>query len=170
MSSSSPVLKEAFLQLLREYERLLYKVCGYYATNPEDKKDLYQEIVLQCWHAFPRFRAEAQASTWLYRIALNTAITHKRKENKRIPTVYTEKEFDVPEQLFSRADQEQYALMQRLIQELPSLEKALVLLYFEDRPHAEIAEIMGISVSNVGTRLARIREKLKRNAQNIHQA
>jgi RNA polymerase sigma-70 factor (ECF subfamily) len=170
MSQSSPALKEAFLQLLREQERLLYKVCGYYATHPEDKKDLYQEIVLQCWHAFPRFRSEARASTWLYRIALNTAITHKRKEHKRIRPVITEQEFDVPEDLFSRADQEQYTLMQQMISALPPLERALLLLYFEDRPYTEIAEIMGISVSNVGTRLARIREKLKRNAQTISQS
>lgn len=150
---------QAFTDMLRQYEALIYKVCNLYADDTEDKKDLFQEIVLQAWTAYPRFRKESAISTWLYRIALNTAITRKRRERKHatLPEADIEDKFDL-------AYTEEYKILHRMIGTLPPLDKALVLLYMEDRSHQEIADIMGISISNVGTRLGRIKEKLRKQA------
>lgn len=156
-----------FTQLLREHERLVYKVSGLYTTDAEDRKDLFQEIVLQAWMSYPKFNREAKVSTWLYRVALNTAISHKRKQHKHIkgaedllPALHAE---DTKHIEYS----EEYKIMQRLIAELPSLEKALVLLYLEDHSYREIADILGVSESNVGTRLNRVKEKMKRQARTL---
>lgn len=151
--------------MIRENEKLIFKISHCYAAGTADREDLYQEIVLQCWKAWPRFCGLSKEGTWLYRIALNTAITHQRKESRR-PRVSG---LDMPLALqtpddHTGIDQEQAMLMYRMIAGMLPLERALLLLYFEDRPHAEIAEIMGISVSNVATRLGRIRNKLKQQA------
>ncbi|MBS1779604.1 MAG: RNA polymerase sigma factor [Bacteroidetes bacterium] len=155
--------KEEFLAVLRQFESLIYKVCNMYASNTEDLKDLFQEIILQAWTAYPRFRGESAVSTWLYRVALNTAITHKRKQKNRPDTTGS-----LPADLEDNTHPiltEEYKIMQQLIGLLPPLDKALVLLYMEDRSHAEIAEIMGISISNVGTKIARIKERLRKKAE-----
>jgi RNA polymerase sigma-70 factor (ECF subfamily) len=151
--------------MIQANERLVYKVCNLYAVDTEDTKDLFQEIVLQAWSAYPRFRHESGISTWLYRVALNTAITHKRKHNKnRAVTVPDFPEHHIEDRM-QPPYAEEYKILQRLIGTLPPLDKALVLLYMEDRPHQEIADILGISLSNVGTKLGRIKDKLKKQAQ-----
>lgn len=156
------LLTETFISIIREHERLIYKVCSLYAGNPEDKNDLYQEIILQAWKAFPRFKAQAKVSTWLYRVALNTAISTTRKQ--KIKHHYEESLLlNFPDPM--SGDDEQYKLLYSAISQLPELERALVLLYLEDKAHAEIAEIMGISVSNVGTKLTRIKDKMKKIIQ-----
>jgi RNA polymerase sigma-70 factor (ECF subfamily) len=155
---------EQFLVLIREQERLIYKVCSIYSTDTEDRKDLFQEIILQAWTAFPRFQNASKISTWLYRVALNTAINHERKSKKKLTIPFPGLLNNIEDRL-TPGYVEEYKILQQLIATLPALEKALILLYFEDRPHQEIAEIMGISVSNVGTRLGRIKDKLKKLAQ-----
>lgn len=155
--------KPEFLAMLRQFEPLIYKVCNLYTRDPEDLKDLFQEIILQAWSAYPRFRNESAAGTWLYRVALNTAITHKRKQKNK-PQLSNELPIDI-EDKNQNSLTEEYKLMQQLIAALPALDKALVLLYMEDRSHAEIADIMGISISNVGTRIARIKERLRKKAE-----
>lgn len=153
-----------FTAMLQQHERLVYKVCGIYCTDNEDLKDLFQEIVLQAWTAYPRFRNTAKVSTWLYRVALNTAITHKRKQKKHATLPATDNLHELADTMPS-AYTEEYKILQQLIGGLPSLEKALVLLYLEDRSYQEIADIMGMSVTNVGTKLGRIKDKLKKQAQ-----
>lgn len=155
-------ITETFINIIREHERLIYKVCSLYTTGSEDKNDLYQEIILQAWKAYPRFKGQAKVSTWLYRVALNTAISTTRK--KRIKHHYEEHILlNFPDPM--TGDDEQYKLLYNAISLLPELERALVLLYLEDKAYSEIAEIMGISVSNVGTKLARIKEKMKKIIQ-----
>jgi len=154
-----------FTTLLLLHEKLIYKVCSIYTNNAEDSKDLFQEIVLQVWIAYPKFKQQSKVSTWLYRIALNTAISYKRKSGKVniIPMPdFLNDHFDV-----SASDQEEYKILQKLIGELPPLEKALILLYLEDNSYQEIADIMGITVTNVGTRLNRIKDKLKQQAHTL---
>ncbi len=149
-----------FIDIIHEHERLIYKVCSIYAEDSDDRKDLYQDVVLQAWRAWPKFRAEAKASTWLYRIALNTAISRKRK-----PAVKAHHEESILMDIADPADGMEYETYRQLyaaISRLNDLDRALVLLYLEDKSHHEIAEIMGISISNVGTRLARIRDKMKK--------
>jgi RNA polymerase sigma factor (sigma-70 family) len=157
-------LYHEFAVLLQQHERLVYKVCSLYTDDTEDRKDLFQEIVLQAWMSYPRFNHEAKVSTWLYRVALNTAISHKRKQKKHIVAGND----TMLQQLEDQKDAsyaEEYKMMHRMINELPRLDKALVLLYLEDNSYQEIAEILGISASNVGTRLNRIKEKMKRQAE-----
>ena len=161
------IYTDQFVKLIKENERLIYKVCNIYQKDADERKDLFQEIVLQAWTAYPRFKEDSRESTWLYRIALNTAITHKRKSGKSIFVPFPEFAEGFYNSSDSSDNDEQYRMMEKLIQDLPDLEKALILLYLEDRNHTEIAEIMGISLSNVGTRLARIREKLKKSAQTL---
>ncbi|HEY1033060.1 MAG TPA: RNA polymerase sigma factor [Flavipsychrobacter sp.] len=157
--------EQEFTTLIQQHERLVYKVCSLYAADAEDLKDLFQEIVLQAWSGYTRFRNESAISTWLYRVALNTAITHKRKKSRQLGTPVADMQLLHVADASSQAYAEEYAILQKLVGSLPPLEKALILLYFEDRSYQEIADIMGISVSNVGTRLARIKEKLKKQAQ-----
>ena len=152
-----------FIVLIREHERLVHKVCSVYTSEKEDREDLFQEIILQAWISFPKFKHASKVSTWLYRVALNTAINHKRKDRKHIKTLDLEGLHDVRESTDPFA--EEYKILHRLIGELPTLEKALVLLYLDDRSYQEIAEIMGLSASNVGTKLARIKAKMKMKAE-----
>lgn len=151
-----------FLGLISANERLIYKVCRVYEHDTDSRQDLFQEIVLQAWSAYPRYRHAATFSTWLYRIALNTAITFQRKSRKNIVTSVAELPDVHP--ATSVVAQEKYELMYELIASLPAMEKALIVLYLDDYPYREIADMLGISESNVGTKLARIKEKLRKQA------
>lgn len=157
-------LQQAFATLIQQHEKLVYKVCHLYAADDEDIRDLFQEIVLQAWHGYSRYRGDAAIGTWLYRVALNTAITHKRRQRNAIATTPQLPLIDIADDAHTPYAEE-YRIMHKLIGELPPLDKALVLLYLEDRPHSEIAEILGISLSNVGTKLNRIKDRLRKKAQ-----
>ncbi|HYD20721.1 MAG TPA: sigma-70 family RNA polymerase sigma factor [Flavipsychrobacter sp.] len=149
-----------FIDIIHEHERLIYKVCSIYAKDSDDRKDLYQEVVLQAWRAWPKFRAEAKVSTWLYRIALNTAISRQRRP--AVKAHYGESILmDIADPV-DGMEHETYRQLYAAISRLNDMDRALVLLYLEDKSHQEIAEIMGISVSNVGTRLARVKDKMKK--------
>ena len=157
--------QQPFIQHIQQHEKLIYKVCHVYASDAEDVRDLFQEIILQAWSGFTRYRGESSISTWLYRVALNTAIVHKRKQAKHKSV--TPVEFfttDIADKM-PAAYAEEYKLLQQMIHSLPPLDKALILLYLDDRPYTEIADILGISTSNVGTKLGRIKDKMKKQAQ-----
>lgn len=154
-----------FTTLLQQHEKLVYKVCSIYTNNTEDSKDLFQEIIVQVWSAYPKFQQQSKISTWLYRIALNTAISYKRKTGK--VSIVLMPDFLANFSDASSPDQEEYKILQTLISNLPALEKALILLYLEDNSYQEIADIMGITVTNVGTRLNRIKDKLKQQAHTL---
>ncbi|RYD55827.1 MAG: sigma-70 family RNA polymerase sigma factor [Sphingobacteriales bacterium] len=155
---------DAFIADITLNERLIYKVCSMYAADAEERKDLFQEVVLQAWSAYPRFQQTSSFGTWLYRIALNTAINYKRKSARSITSSFDDfSRFDHLSNISSE-DEENYKLMHRLIGSLPSFDKALVMLYMDDYTYQQIADIMGISASNVGAKLSRIKEKLKKQA------
>lgn len=154
-------LEKQFVAYLNQHQRIIHKVCGMYRHDSDDKKDLFQEIVIQLWKAFPNFRQEAKVSTWIYQIALNVAISDFRKESRRPQktslddlqiAIPTEPEPDTAEKL-----QQLY----KAIEALSAIEKALLMLYFEEKNNEEIAEIMGITPNNVRVKMTRIREKLK---------
>jgi len=153
--------QQHFVKLIKENEGIIFKITLVYAFNEEDQKDLYQEIVYQLWKSFDSFRGEAKVSTWMYRIALNTSITHLKKEKKKGDRV----SIDVV--LMNKIDQIDTMLDDRIqilyahIKKLNSIEKGIVLLYLEGKNYEEIGAITGFTKSNVGTRLNRIKQKLK---------
>lgn len=152
-------LESAFIALVEEHKRIIYKVCYVYATDKENLNDLYQEVVINLWKAYPRFRGECAASTWVYRIGLNTCISFFRKSKSRPEVV------PITVDLEAFADEEDKTAslreLYRMINSLGQLERALILLWLEERSYQEIADIIGISKNNVAVRLNRIREKLR---------
>lgn len=152
-------LEKEFIALVEEYKQVIYKVCYIYATDAEHLNDLYQEVVINLWKSFPRFRNECKVSTWVYRVGLNTCISFFRKSRSRPEVV------PITVDLESVAEEEdKTALLRelyRMINSLGQLERALILLWLEERSYQEMADIIGISKNNVAVKLNRIREKLK---------
>ena len=154
-------LERKFVEVIKQYERIIYKVCSFYASPELPIADLYQEVVCNLWAGFPKFRDECSVSTWIYRVSLNTCISDMRKEVRRpkndlIATNLAEA-LIAPENM-SENIQEMY----RLINQLQTMEKIIVLLYLEEKSYQEIADITGLTVSNVATKLKRAKEKLKK--------
>ena len=159
--SRNPVEKE-FIQVLNRHPGILYKVCKIYCPDEEDRKDLFQEIVLQLWKAFPAFRHKANASTWMYRIALNTAISNfRRATRKPQSTPFSRLPFQLPEQPEPDSLPDELPQLYAAIDRLTTIEKALVTLYLDEKSYEEMATILGIGKSNVGVKLSRIRIKLE---------
>lgn len=152
-------LEKEFISLVEVHKRIIYKVCYMYASDKENLNDLYQEVVINLWKAFPRFRGECEASTWVYRIGLNTCISFFRKSKSRPEVV----PITVDLEAFAD-DEDKTASLHELywmINCLGQLERALILLWLEERSYQEMADIIGISKNNVAVKLNRIREKLK---------
>jgi RNA polymerase sigma factor (sigma-70 family) len=156
-------LQQAFTEKIRSHLRLIQQIARTYCWDATAREDLVQEIILQLWRAFPGYDSQYAFSTWLYRIGLNTAISYVRKETTRNRNEKDYMDFHVV-QPASDTDPRLEEVYQ-WIEQLPPLDKALVLMYLEGLKNPEIAEVMGISVSNVGTRLTRIRQKLSQQAQ-----
>lgn len=169
MNNMTQEQETAFVRMIQQHQKLIYKVCSIYAAATGDKEDLAQEIILQAWKAYPLFKGQSTISTWLYRISLNTAINYKRKQNRSPQLIYPEELLHHPGEQLSDANREEYKLLQQMIAGLPPLDKALILLYLEDKSYHEMAEITGISVSNVGTKLGRIKDKMKQQAKQYNQ-
>lgn len=139
---------------------MIIKIASLYSDGAEDRKDLLQEIYYQIWKSFDSFKGNAKKSTWLYRICMNTAIQFLKKKKNFTKHAYTE---DLVERItVSNTYEESVVNLSKLLQPLNELDKGIVLLYLEEKSHKEIAEIIGISISNVGTRFNRIKEKLKK--------
>lgn len=155
-----------FLTLVPEYRALICKVCRLYARNDEDRKDLHQEILVQVWRALPGFRREAAAGTWLYRVALNTAISFYRKQRTRAkilaedPAAPDTWHAACPTPSDDLVTRERLDRLYAAIARLSNVEKAVVMLYLDDCSYAEIAAVTGLSPSNVGVRLHRAKKKL----------
>ena len=157
-----------FIESIALHQNIIHKVCNLYMNNEQDKKDLFQEVVLNAWKGFQNFKGDAKFSTWLYRVALNTAITFYRKEKNQLKTsvfneAYTNSFIDSP-----AAEDEQINAMYRSISELSDVDKALVMLYLEDYPYHDIGEIMGISANNVAVKMSRIKTRLKENSKKYY--
>jgi len=152
--------KKEFVRVIQENEALIYKVSKVYTNSREDEQDLYQEIVFQLWKSFSSFRNESKISTWMYRIALNTAISNLNKE-KRKGTV-----LPINEWVLNRTDSddllrdERFEILYTKIRELSTVEKGIILLYLEGKSYEEMAAITGFTSTNIGTRLGRIKQKL----------
>ena len=154
-------ISKKFEQLVKENELLLWKVCNIYAYNPSDRKDLFQDIVMQLWKAFPNFRGESKISTWIYRVAINTSISALRKKNDFIHS-YDPKSLPVDvADAVERGMEEQLQQLYGAIARLNEIEKAIVMLYLEDRSYEEMVEILGISNGALRVKMNRIKNKLR---------
>jgi len=157
-------LETEFLQLFQDNQGIAHKICHLYGKTEVDKKDLFQEITIQLWRAFPTFKGTAKFSTWMYRVALNTAITSFRKSKKRRQE--TGLSDDVRRKLtyqeFDPSTEEKLKFMYSAIDKLNPVEKALVFLYLEDKPYREISQTLGISEVNARVKMNRIKDKLRK--------
>lgn len=158
--------KTAFVAIIKENEGILYKITRVYTDTIEDQKDLYQEIVYQLWKSFDSFKGNSKISTWMYRIALNTAIAYLNKSKKRVRQVRLDFELVNPIDEKDSTTEERLKILYEMIKQLNVIEKGLILLFLEGKSYEEIANITGFSTSNVGTRLSRIKKKLKTNIVN----
>ena len=158
-------LEKEFLDMIEAQKRTIYKVCYMYANNQDDLNDLFQETVLNLWKGFPSYRGDSKLATWVYRIAMNTCITYLRHATRRPQTVPMTA--NVASQM--AADEDTAARLQelyRLINRLGKLERALILLWLEERSYQEMADILGLSKTNVAVKLNRIKEKLRNMSNN----
>ncbi len=154
--------KDTFIKAMQQNEGLIYKVATFYTNSKDDRDDLVQEIIYTLWKSFDTFKQNSSLSTWMYRVAMNVAIFHLRKSKKSIPiTSLGLSELNFPESAFEDLE-EKIKTLQHHIKDLNLLDKGILMLYLESKSHEEIAEIIGISKSNVGTKLSRIKETLKK--------
>lgn len=153
--------EELFLTVIEKHKGIIYKIAKSFKKDEDDKNDLVQEIIFQLWRAFPGFDERSSLSTWMYRVALNVAITSYRKEQKKNKLIVS-----WPESLMDfKADEEpdgtSLNLLQQFINELKELDRALMLLYLEEKSGKEMADILGLSEANIRTKINRIKEQLK---------
>ena len=155
-------LEHSFVELLERNQRIVHKICRLYTNDDEAHNDLFQEITIHLWKAYPKFRGDAKFSTWMYRVALNTAITLYRKSKRQIKTQDFETiSFKITSEEFDDTEERQLALMYSAVKELNDIDKALVFLYLEDKNYREISETLGISEVNARVKMNRIKGKLR---------
>jgi RNA polymerase sigma factor (sigma-70 family) len=153
--------EESFTRIIKENEGVIFKITTIYTQNGQDQKDLYQEIVYQLWKSFDSFRNESKISTWMYRIALNTAIGQLKKSKKHSNTTGIDQVVLKQTENYDTEFENHLKMVYEHIHQLNILEKGLILLLLEGKKYEEIAEITGLSETNVGTRISRIKQKLK---------
>ncbi len=162
-------LSEKFHQIIEQHKGILFKVAKTYCRDDDDRQDLLQEMMIQVWRSLHKYSDTYAITTWLYRISLNIAISFYRKNaNRKYLNMPLIEEFTSFPDDVNNEKSEQLNLLEKFITELNDLDKALLLLYLDDKSHAEISEIIGLSVTNVGTKLGRIKEKLKKKFSQIN--
>lgn len=159
----------AFLRLVRENDTRIRRICRVYGYDPESRKDLQQEILYQLWRSMPSFAGASSPSTWLYRVALNTALAHARRRHGRVETALDIEQLDAEliasplgnaEALFEMKEQSEQLLA--AVARLDVVDQMIVTMYLDDRSHREIADVIGITETNVGVKLHRIKRALAR--------
>jgi len=161
-------IEHKFIVEFEQNQNIIHKVCRIYTSNQDAHNDLFQEIAIQLWKAYPKFRGESKLSTWMYRIGLNTAITLYRKSKRSIVT----QDFDsvlyrIESTSYDDTEEEQLKLMYAAIHQLTDIDKALIFLYLEDVNYKEIAETIGISEVNARVRMNRIKTTFKNNFKSL---
>jgi RNA polymerase sigma factor (sigma-70 family) len=154
--------KERFIAAVKDNEGLVYKVAAVYTNTAEDRNDLVQEIIYQLWKSFDSFGQKAALSTWMYRVAMNVAVYHLKTSRRKILTVPLDGEAANIQEGDTDLFEEQLQVLRLHTGNLSLLEKGIVMLYLENKSYQEIAQIVGISETNVGTKIGRIKEKLKK--------
>lgn len=155
-------LEHRFVTELENNQNIVHKVCSLYTNDRDAHNDLFQEITIQLWKAYPKFRGDSKFSTWMYRVSLNTAITLYRKSKRSIKTQDFESViFKIKADEYDNTQEEQLKLMYKAVKQLGDIDKALIFLYLEDKNYKEIAETLGISEVNTRVKMNRIKKKLK---------
>ncbi len=150
---------------MEEHRKILYKICNSYCRNRDDREDLAQEIIIQLWLSFPKYDGRHRFSTWMYRIALNVAISFYRRESTRTRHVLPAGEHLLEHVAASTGESEELAVLHQFIDQLDPLNKALVLLYLDGNSYREIADIIGISETNVATKISRLKQTMKHETE-----
>ena len=154
--------KDQFLDILEKNIGIIIKIARAYSKTLHDKEDLINDITLELWKSFGRFKGDSKISTWIYRIALNTSMNYKRKREKdRLFFMDDLKQIENLTWLIEQPDSSHSEILYQCIDELNQLNKAIILLYLDGNSHDEISDIIGISKTNVGTRISRIKEQIK---------
>ena len=156
-------MEKEFLHIIQKNQGIIHKVCNIYCDTEDDRSDLFQEIVVQLWKSYPNFRRESKVSTWMYRVALNTAITSFKKSKRRPDqSSLTYDNFQIEDEKYDTETEENIKVLHKAIQQLTGIEKSIVLLYLENKKYEEIAEITGITQNYVRVKMNRIKKKLKK--------
>lgn len=158
---TTPALQAEFQALVEEHKKILYKICNSYCRDHDARDDLAQEILIQLWRSFDKFDERYRFSTWMYRIALNVAISFYRRESTRTRYVILDEEHVLEAIDETESQPEEIRLLYQFIEGLDPLNKALVLLYLDANSHQEIASVLGISKTNVATKINRLKNKMK---------
>lgn len=155
-------IESEFSELIQKNQGIIHKICRIYTINEEDSQDLFQEIVLQLWKSYKSFKGNSKFTTWMYRVALNTAITLFRKSNRKIDTQEIDQNlYKISQDTDYTDKQEQINNLYDAIKKLSEIDKALVLLYLDDLPYKDIAETLGITEVNARVKMKRAKIKLK---------
>jgi RNA polymerase sigma-70 factor (ECF subfamily) len=155
--------KEEFIKLISEHQDLIRKVAAIYYRNKADQEDAFQEILVSLWQAYPTFRGESKFSTWLYRVALNTVISGFRKASNKVHK--NQSDIHITDELLGPSKEdlsEEIDCLYQAIEHLSDIEKAIIMLYMEEKTYDDIADIMGMTRTNVGVKINRIKKKLKK--------
>ena len=150
-----------FITLINQHKAIIHKISKMYMNGAEEQRDLFQEIVLQLWKAYPTFKGNSKFTTWMYRVSLNTALIYFKKDNRKVDKTPLDENIDVIDVNESERKEEKLAYLYTAVQELNVIEKALIFLFLENQSHREIAENLGISEVNARVRLNRTKEKLQ---------
>lgn len=155
-------LEQSFVNQLEQNQNIVHKICRLYTNNSDAHNDLFQEITIQLWRAYPKFRGDSKFSTWMYRVSLNTAITLYRKSKRRVQTQDFEGvSFKISSDEYDSSYEDQLNLMYDAVKTLSDIDKALVFLYLENKNYKEIATTLGITEVNSRVKMNRIKEKLR---------
>lgn len=152
--------EQVFIEQIQQHQGILHKICWVYAPTPDERKDLYQEIILQLWKSYGAFQGESAFSTWMYRVALNTAITLSKKKRpleKSLENTTVLVDFEK-----TLEHSEEVRILYQAIARLSKLEKAVVLMWLEEKSYQEIGDTLGISNKNVSVKLLRTKQKLSK--------
>lgn len=152
----------AFLSLINKHKGILYKASRIYADSLEDREDLQQEILIQLWKSYQNFKGNSEFSTWMYRVAINTAITYLKKEKKRTNNhTVVPNHFEVQHEDYNPTKDKQLEVFYTAVQELKALEKAVIFYFMEGMSHKEIGDNLGLSEGNARVKLNRTKEKIQ---------
>ena len=155
-------LESKFLLDFEQNQNIVHKVCRIYTTNQDAHNDLFQEVVIQLWKNYSKFRGDSKFSTWMYRVALNTAISLYRKSTRTVKTQdISDISYKIQSTEYDDTEELQLKALYKAIQELNDIDKALIFLYLENKPYKEISEALGITQVNARVKMNRAKDKLK---------